>query len=32
MTAPRRAPALDHAADTAAFLASGRAGDITGRS
>jgi 3-oxoacyl-[acyl-carrier protein] reductase len=30
MTPLRRAPALDHVADTAAFLASDRAGDITG--
>jgi NAD(P)-dependent dehydrogenase (short-subunit alcohol dehydrogenase family) len=30
MTALRRAPALAHVADTAAFLASDRAGDITG--
>jgi enoyl-[acyl-carrier-protein] reductase (NADH) len=30
MTTLRRAPALAHVADTAAFLASGRAGDITG--
>jgi len=30
MTTLRRAPALAHVADTAAFLASDRAGDITG--
>ena len=30
MTALRRAPALAHATATAAFLASDRAGDITG--
>jgi hypothetical protein len=30
MTAPGRAPALDHVADAAAFLASDRAGDFTG--
>lgn len=30
MTTLRRAPALAHVADTAAFLASDRAGDVTG--